>query len=115
MLILAFVFLSTNLYLFIALEECQARALVPEEGFEGLESLGLDADGATFDSCGSVMPAAQTLSTVTRSPSAEEPGGMEIHLSPSASPAPSHHPTPPVSCAGSPPLSHGISCTLSSS
>lgn len=67
-----------------------------------------------FDSCGSARPIAPTLSTVTGPPSTEEPEGMGIHFSPTASPAPSHHSTPPVSHAGSPPPSPMASpaCTL---
>ena len=73
---------------------------MPEEGFEGLESLGLEEDSTMFDSCGSARPAAPTLLTVTRPPSAEEPEGMEIHFSPTASPTPSRYSTPLVSHTG---------------
>ncbi|KAJ3489902.1 hypothetical protein NLJ89_g11484 [Agrocybe chaxingu] len=36
-------------------EECRSRALAPEEGFEPLESMDLDAEGATFDSLDSQL------------------------------------------------------------
>ena len=32
----------------VAPEECQSRALAPEEGFEGLATMDFDADGANY-------------------------------------------------------------------
>ena len=33
----------------VAPEECQSRTLAPEEGFEGLETMDFDTDGANFN------------------------------------------------------------------
>jgi hypothetical protein len=107
----------------LALEECRARALAPEEGFDGLECMDLEAQGATFDSCALAKPTAPTFSS-TVAPTVDDvealidetvPGPsrqVSAPRSPAASPAassvaspPSLRATPPLSNAGSPPQS----------
>lgn len=107
----------------LALEECRARALAPEEGFDGLESMDLEAQGATFDSCALAKPAAPTFSSTApttaddvEAPMDELVPGPSRQGSPPRSPAasraassvatpPALRATPPLSNARSPPRS----------
>ena len=104
-----FFFTFINFSPCIALEECRRHALAPEEGFEGLESGDLDAEGATFDSCGFAKPVALAFSSVV--PTSVPQDIMDVETSGStpvqsrSSLAESRPATPPLSPAASPPRS----------
>ena len=112
-----FFFTFINFSPCIALEECRRRALAPEEGFEGLESGDLDAEGATFDSCGFAKPVAPAFSSVV--PTSVPQDIMDVETSGSApvqsrsSLAESRPATPPLSPAASPPRSRPATPPLS--
>jgi hypothetical protein len=118
-----FFFTFINLSPCLALEECRKRALAPEEGFEGLESADLDAEGATFDSCGFAKPVAPAISSVV--PTSLPQDIMDVGMSgpgpaqsrpatPPLSPSPRSQPaTPPLSPAASSPRSRPATPPLS--
>ena len=115
-----FFFTLINFSPCLALEECRERALAPEEGFEGLESADLDAEGATFDSCGFAKPVAPAISSVV--PTSLPQDIMDVGMSgpgpaqsrPATAPSPRSQPaTPPLSPAASPPRSRPATPPLS--
>jgi len=93
---------------FLALEECRARALAPEEGFEALESMDLDAEGATYDTVGPAKPAAPTFSSTTPILTAQD--DVNVSLGDPSLPVSAHSRSgSPHSRPASPALSHAVS------
>lgn len=67
-------------------DECRARALAPEEGFEALETMDFERDGANFDSYDVIKPSthaepAQASTGISHGP------GVEINPGDATSPA----------------------------
>jgi len=90
--------LCTN-SLIIAPEECRSRALAPEEGFEGLESNELEADGANFDSYNTPVPSTQG-GAVSAASILEEP---EVEMGPANEESPVTLGSRPLSPQSPPP------------
>ena len=90
----------------LAPEECRARALAVEEGFEGLESMDLESSGADFDS---IMPASNTIQPDTSAPTSN-PTTASLDATSSSRPCMSTSP-PPLSRANTPapsPATHSL-------
>lgn len=105
-----FFFTFINFSPCIALEECRRHALAPEEGFEGLESGDLDAEGATFDSCGFAKPVAPAFSSVV--PTSVPQDIMDVETSGSA---PVQSRSSLAESRPATPHSTSVTCSISSS
>ena len=92
----------------VAPDECRARALAPEEGFEGLETIDFEADGANFDIY-DVSKTSTPAEPVTSFAGVPQRPDVEINLTDelpvSASRPSSLPPSRPVSPPPSPPVS----------